>query len=78
MTVSDIYNAMTHGHSNGIIKDKDIISDGDLSAPREFFLKLHAIRLGLIRIEAECDAHASDIATKALKLLDEAFEVGRG
>ncbi len=64
--------------SGDIIKDKDIISDGDMQAPREFFLKLHAIRLGLIRIEAECDAHASDIATNTLKLLDEAFEVGRG
>lgn len=64
--------------AEGIIKDKDIISDGDLSAPREFFLRLHSIRLHLIRIQNEGDAHSNALATKSLKLLDQAFEVGRG
>ena len=70
MTVGEIY--------DGVIKDKDIISDGDLQAPREFFRRIHDIRLVLIRIQNEGDAHSNALATASLKLLDEAFEVGRG
>lgn len=64
--------------AKGIIKDKDIISDGDLSAPREFFLRLHSIRLHLIRIQNEGDVHSNALATASLDLFDKAFEVGRG
>ncbi len=64
--------------AEGIIKDKDIISDGDMSAPREFFLRLHAIRLVLIRIQNEGDVHSNALATNALELFDKAFEAGRG
>lgn len=62
----------------GIIKDKDIISDGDMQAPRDFFLGLHSIRLTLIRIQNEGDVHSNALATTALDLFDKAFEVGRG
>ena len=57
----------------GIIKDKDIIRNGDLSGPREFFMKLHDIRIKLIRIQNEGDAHSNAVATEAIKLLDEAL-----
>ncbi len=70
MTIGEIY--------DGVIKDKDIISDGDLSAPREFFRRIHDIRLALIRIQNEGDVHSNALATNALELLDKAFEVGRG
>ncbi len=64
--------------TDGIIRDKDIISDGDMSAPREFFLRLHSIRLTLIRIQNEGDVHSNALATNALELFDKAFEAGRG
>lgn len=64
--------------AKSVIKDKDIISDGDLSAPREFFLKIGNVRHQLLRIQNEGDAHSNAVATKALDLLDEAFEAGRG
>lgn len=64
--------------SNGIIKNKDIISDGDLSAPREFFIRLAEIRHTLIRIQNEGDAHSNALAFKAEQLFDRAFEIGRG
>jgi len=69
---------MSGDNIGGITKDKDIISDGDLSAPREFFLKLHAIRLTLIRIQNEGDVHSNALATQALNKFDKAFEIGRG
>ena len=64
--------------AEGIIKDRDIISDGDMRAPREFFLRLHDIRLALIRIQNEGDVHSNALATDALELFDKAFEAGRG
>lgn len=59
--------------AEGIIKDKDIISNGAVAAPREFFIKLHDIRMMLIRIQNEGDVHSNAVATKAIKLLDEAL-----
>ncbi len=59
--------------TEGIIKDKDIIGNGAVAAPREFFMKLHDIRIQLIRIQNEGDAHSNAVATKAIKLLDEAL-----
>lgn len=57
--------------------DKDIIRDGDMQAPREFFVKLAKMRIQLIRIQNEGDAHSNAVATKAIELLDEAFEAGK-
>lgn len=59
--------------AEGIIKDKDIISNGAVAAPREFFMKLHDIRIHLIRIQNEGDAHSNAVATKAIKILDDAL-----
>ncbi len=56
------------------VKDKDIIKQGDLQGPREFFESLAAVRIHLYTIESECDAYASDQATKALAIIDEAFD----
>ncbi len=56
------------------VKDKDIIKQGDLQGPREFFESIAAVRIQLYIIEAECDAHASELATKALAIIDEAFD----
>lgn len=64
--------------AESVIKDKDIIVDGDMRAPREFFLRLHGIRLALIRIQNEGDVHSNALATNALDLFDKAFEAGRG
>lgn len=55
----------------------DMIGNGAVAAPREFFLKLHNIRLALIRIQNEGDAHSNAVATKAIKLLDEALTMSR-
>ncbi len=57
--------------------DKDIIGNGAVAAPREFFIKLHDIRIQLIRIQNEGDAHSNAVATKAIKLLDEALTMSR-
>lgn len=59
--------------TEGIIKNKDIIGNGAVTAPREFFMKLHDIRIQLIRIQNEDDVHNNAVATKAIKLLDEAL-----
>ncbi|KKL75478.1 hypothetical protein LCGC14_2054500 [marine sediment metagenome] len=63
--------------SGDIIKDKDIISDGDLQGPRAFFQDLGAIRILLYRMQNECDVHANALATQALSLLDEALKPDR-
>lgn len=55
----------------------DIIGNGTVAAPREFFIKLHDIRIQLIRIQNEGDVHSNAIATKTLDLLDEALTMQR-
>ena len=51
----------------------DIIGNGAVAAPREFFIKLHDIRIKLIRIQNEGDAHSNAVATEAIKILDDAL-----
>ncbi len=55
----------------------DIIGNSTVAAPREFFIKLHDMRIQLIRIQNEGDAHSNAVATKAIKLLDEALTMRR-
>lgn len=61
--------------AEGIIKDKDIITQGDLRAPREFFIKLSNVHHQLLRIQNEGDVHSNALATTAIQRLNEALAI---
>lgn len=58
--------------------DKDIISEGELTGPRRFFMDLGLIRHQLTRIQNEGDAHSNACATTAIEILDKALENATG